>query len=80
MTYGKDTRIHEKSQSLRKVFHKLCGKLVENLSKQVRNMLTMKSFLRFALRCDNRKNPVVSTTIQEIRYLDVIDCQKNRYS
>ncbi len=76
MTSCQDIPIYKKYRLLSELFHKLCGKLVKNLSKDIRNILIVKGFVRFALRWGNRKSPVVSTNILKTTYSDVLDRQK----
>jgi hypothetical protein len=80
MAYCEDRPIHLKIRSLRKVVHTFCGKPVNNLSKNLRKVLILLVFPWFAISCSNSKTPVVSATIEETEYYDMVDCQKTPYS
>ena len=80
MSYEEDRWIHLKIPSLRKVVHIFCGKPVDNLSKDLRKILILHVLPWFAISCGNPKTPVVSTTIEETEYSDMVDCQKTPYS
>jgi hypothetical protein len=77
MAYCEDRRIHLKIRSLRKVVHTFCGKPVNNLSKAFRKVLILLALPWFAISCGNSKTPVVSATIEETEYTDMVDLSKN---